>query len=482
MSASGTVTPAVGRPSADTRRSENNRPALRVVCAAGTGRVRPGIVERVGRVAASVVEAPMLSRAFEDLKAGLVDVCIVDLTAGSSVAPVRMLRAGHPDVALIGVADPTSPEDAGEAMQSGLSALLPWPFEDLDLLVALTNLGDRLPARSGYPELPEDGNEPLFAQSPAMRDVMEQAAELAPSRAGLILRGESGTGRSILARTIHRLGGRARPFVDVDCGDGAPQDIERRLFGVVLDRPSAKPDAASALRVGEGGAIVMARGGTLYLRNVTELPARVQSTLARLLRDREAWLGNGRTLIDLDVRPIAALDGAADDVVAVGRLQADLYERLSQGRIDLAPLRRRREDIPALAAWRLRRVCRAAGVTPKAFSRSALALLTALPWHGNGREFEDMIDRTVRGVSKAIVQIDDLLEHTSLDGLSARVETGVTLREARARFERDCISAVLRRHHGRVGDAAKALGIQRTNLYRKVRQLNVPRSLLSARK
>jgi DNA-binding NtrC family response regulator len=85
-------------------------------------------------------------------------------------------------------------------------------------------------------------------------------------------------------------------------------------------------------------------------------------------------------------------------------------------------------------------------------------------------------------VRRPVIDIDDLLEHASLDGLSARIETGTTLRDARARFERECISAVLIRHHGRVGDAAKALGIQRTNLYRKVRQLNVARSLLSARK
>jgi DNA-binding NtrC family response regulator len=109
-------------------------------------------------------------------------------------------------------------------------------------------------------------------------------------------------------------------------------------------------------------------------------------------------------------------------------------------------------------------------------------LLSALPWHDNARELQQLVGTLVRGTRKPVMQLEDLLEHASLDGLAARIDPGLTLRDAKARFERDCISAVLMRHHGRVGEAAKALGIQRTNLYRKVRQLNVARSLLTPRK
>jgi DNA-binding NtrC family response regulator len=228
--------------------------------------------------------------------------------------------------------------------------------------------------------------------------------------------------------------------------------------------------------------VLAARGGTLYLTDVTNLSARVQAALARLLRDREALLDSSGELIDVDVRPVAALEPGEDSAVADGRVREDLFERLSQARVDLAPLRRRREDVPALAAWLLDRACREASLPQKLFSRSALALLAALPWHGNAAELLALIERLTQSGGRPVVQIDDLLEHTSLDGLSARIEAGVTLKDARARFERDCIAAVLRRHRGRVGEAAKALGIQRTNLYRKVRQLNVPRSLLTNRK
>jgi DNA-binding NtrC family response regulator len=119
---------------------------------------------------------------------------------------------------------------------------------------------------------------------------------------------------------------------------------------------------------------------------------------------------------------------------------------------------------------------------PRRFSRSALALLSALPWPGNVGELRRLVETLVRSVPRPVIQLDDLLARVQLDGMSARTDTGGTLRDAKARFEREWISAVLLKHHGRVGEAARALGIQRTNLYRKVRQLNVARTLLASRR
>jgi two-component system nitrogen regulation response regulator NtrX len=104
-----------------------------------------------------------------------------------------------------------------------------------------------------------------------------------------------------------------------------------------------------------------------------------------------------------------------------------------------------------------------------------LRLLAALPWHGHARELRNLVDTLVRAVDRPVLQLDDLLDHASFESTAIRMDAGLSLRDAKARFERECISAVLARHHGRVGDAAKALGIQRTNLYRKVRQLKVAR-------
>jgi two-component system nitrogen regulation response regulator NtrX len=162
-------------------------------------------------------------------------------------------------------------------------------------------------------------------------------------------------------------------------------------------------------------------------------------------------------------------------------LRADLVDRLSQHRIEVPPLRRRREDIPPMAAQFLRAVTGTNG-SAKAFSRAAMAVMAVLPWAGNARELHGLVETLARSVSRPVIQLEDLLAHATFEGLAARVDAGLTLKDAKARFERDCISAVLVKHRGRVGEAAKALGIQRTNLYRKVRQLNVARSLLAARK
>jgi len=193
-------------------------------------------------------------------------------------------------------------------------------------------------------------------------------------------------------------------------------------------------------------------------------------------------IGDGSDTLDLDVRPMASVTPTVDDAVADGRLRRDLFERVSQSRLDAPPLRRRREDIPVLAAHMLRKTCADQVCATKTFSRAALALLAALPWRGNAAELHTLVQTLCRTSRRLVIQLDDVLQHASLDAMGGRLDAGLSLRDARVQFERDCISAVLLKHQGRVGDAAKALGIQRTNLYRKVRQLNVSRSLLVARR
>jgi DNA-binding NtrC family response regulator len=171
-----------------------------------------------------------------------------------------------------------------------------------------------------------------------------------------------------------------------------------------------------------------------------------------------------------------------EDAVADGHLRRDLFDRLNQSRLDLPNLCARREDIPVLAVHILRELAAAAGVAPPRFTRSALALLAALPWPGNGNELRAVLETVFRSVPRSLVEIDDLLQHVRLETVAPRVDGAGTLRDAKARFERDWITAVLVKHHGRVEEAARALGIQRTNLYRKVRQLKVERALLASRR
>jgi len=229
-------------------------------------------------------------------------------------------------------------------------------------------------------------------------------------------------------------------------------------------------------RISRTSALHEARGGTLFLTNLIDAPARVQARLARLLRDQEAELvEQPGMLVELDVRLIASVTPSVDEAVSDGRLRPDLVERLGQIRIDVPALSKRREDVPVLAVRFLQHACDKMRVPRKGISRSALRLLSALPWHGHAAELRTLVETLVGAVARPVVQLDDVLEHATFESASVRIDAGVSLREAKARFERECIGVVLARHHGRMGDAARSLGIQRTNLYRKVRQLQLTR-------
>jgi len=152
----------------------------------------------------------------------------------------------------------------------------------------------------------------------------------------------------------------------------------------------------------------------------------------------------------------------------------ELVEALAVVRIDLAPLRQRPEDVLMLAPHFLKEACREADLAAKTFSRGALQLLRALPWRGNAAELKSLCERLAILVSRGIVQLDDVLANVRLDAAEPVVRSDETLRQARERFERDYIAAVVQHHRGRIGAAAKQLGIERTNLYRKLKQLNIP--------
>ena len=219
-----------------------------------------------------------------------------------------------------------------------------------------------------------------------------------------------------------------------------------------------------------------ARDGTLYLQQMSDATARVQKRLARVLRDREVVLIETGETIGLDIRPIAGVDPGFEGAVGDGRVREDLERRLAVIRIDMPPLRNRREDIPALTNYLLRNVCLTMGVSPRTLSRPALTLLSALPWRQNVSELQRLLENVVTGVAGGrAISLEDVLAHIRLGSDSAVFETGRTLRQARARFERDYVAAVLKQHRGRIGETAKALGIQRTNLYRKMRTLRVRR-------
>lgn len=310
-----------------------------------------------------------------------------------------------------------------------------------------------------------------MGQSAAMRQVMEQVSRIALDRQHVVVSGEPGTGREMVARAIHAQSRPAEgPFVKLDCAKSLPPDLERMLFATA-GQGSVGAERRALERVRRNAHLFQSIGGTLFLQNVADIPARVQQRLSRVLRDGEVVIMDEGTRVELNHRVIAAVDRSVDAAAADGRILPDLHKRLAGYRVDVPALRDRKDDIPSLAAHFVKMLCEETSIRPKILSESAASLLAALPWKGNAPELRSLLDGLVNRVQGDTIELDDVLAHVRLDGQQTWFALDGSLKQARARFETDYIAAVVAQHHGKIPEAAKALGIQRSNLYRKMRRL-----------
>ena len=417
----------------------------------------------------SVVWADNVGYALDELQRHDMPV-LLDLSRGAAaLQTARELRSHRAATLVFAVVDPRRPDLTTEAVLAGVADVFARPLGGRRVVNAIAR-ELAYESRSAGQALPGD----LYSHSPAMRDVMALVVRAAATRTGVLVRGEEGTGRRAVGRSIHNLQpALAGAFVCVDCAAHDSDKLDAELFGT-SGRAHGDRTGHGLERVARGSRLFAAQGGTLYLQNLAEAPARAQARLARVLRDAEAVCADTGEVFALDVRAMAGVDVAFDRAVEEGRVRDDLSRRLSGVRIDMPPLRSRREDIPALANYFLREICASLRLPPKTLSRPALSLLGALPWRGNAVELRALLESIVSGLKGGRgIGLDDVLAHVRLDGAAGLFASGGTLRQARARFEREYISTVLDQHRGRISDAARALGIQRTNLYRKMRSLRV---------
>lgn len=327
-----------------------------------------------------------------------------------------------------------------------------------------------------------------FIRSTAMLPVVRELHRALSLRGGVLVCGEPGSGRTQMARAIHLapefganisieqllreamqpIAVNGRPFVEFDCS--SPHAKESVLFGCDQRRNTVH----GLDIVTDHSALFASFGGTLLLTHVPELPGRLQSRLARIFRDGEVSVqrrNGSETFEVVNVRPIATMDPTTGD----DRLDALLRVRLSETVIAVPPLRKRKDDIPSLTRHLLADICSSLNLPVKVTSRQANQLLCALPWKGNITELSGLMRLLVMKVHGRVIRQADVLRNIRLDDAQSAVIYDGSLKEARERFERDYVAFVLAQHDYRMAEAAKALGIQRTNLYRKVRQLSVKR-------
>lgn len=313
----------------------------------------------------------------------------------------------------------------------------------------------------------------LVGGSAAIGRVQELLRRSAHLDSGVLIVGERGVDTASVARELHRLSRPAAPWIVVECGASNGARLDRSLFGSPCGGRATDLEAVSA-----DSCLAAARGGTLFLQDASELAAAVQARLARVARDGEVRIDDQAVLTEC--RLVASAPPTIDEDVRANRFRVDLYRRLAVSRIDLPPLRDRFEDIPALATRVLEDLAAGAGVARPSFTQAALALLSALNWPGNLAELRGVIARVLAETSRDVIEIEQVLLALQLDRTSTAFVPAGSLRDARLRFERDYVAAVLHHHGWRMAEAAQTLGIQRPNLYRKARQLGIPLARASA--
>ncbi|MUV13117.1 nitrogen regulation protein NR(I) [Noviluteimonas gilva] len=404
----------------------------------------------------------------------------VRMPGEDGLALLEKLKVAAPQLPVIVMSAYTDIASTAGAFRGGAYEFLSKPF-DLDAAVEIA--GRALPATNGLAatSAPTSApNQELIGDTPAMRALFRSIGRLAQAPLSVLITGETGTGKELVARALHRESPRAhRPFVALNTAAIPSELLESELFG-------HEAGAFTGAQKRHVGRFEQADGGTLFLDEIGDMPLPLQTRLLRVLAEGEFFRVGGRELIRVDVRVIAATHQQLERLVAEGKFRADLLHRLDVVRLHLPPLRDRREDVPALAERFLAAAARKLGAPAKRFAKPALDRLRKYDWPGNVRELENVCWRLAAlapGDTIGTAELDMAFAHATpamagdedweaalarwareqLAAGAAEIHT-----DARERFDRILLDAALEHTQGHRGEAAQRLGLGRNTLTRKL--------------
>ena len=308
----------------------------------------------------------------------------------------------------------------------------------------------------------------ILGTSPAITELRRQISTAAPTNGRVLIFGENGSGKELVARAVHALSARRdRPFVEVNCAAIPDELIESELFG---HEKGAFTGAIARRR----GKFELADAGTLFLDEIGDMSLRTQAKVLRALEEQTVERIGGHEPIRVDVRVIAASNKPLQELIAQGRFREDLFYRLNVIPIEVPPLRRRKEDIPLLVEHFFKSFSAEYGKRPKTLSGDAMVYFMAYDWPGNVRELRNMVERLVIMTAGDTITPEDLPAPLGPGDLVGVADGGPqSLREAREAFERAFILAELRTNGWNITRTAKQLGIGRVNLWRKLKAYGV---------
>jgi DNA-binding NtrC family response regulator len=398
------------------------------------------------------------------------DVVLLDwqLPDGDGLELLPVLKRQWPETEVIMLTGHGTFDAAVEATKRGAFHFQSKPFDGKSLLLLVQracerkDMGEQTSFLRRAVSTLSGGASPVF-QSPAMRAIVRIVERVAPSEVSILITGESGAGKEVIADLIHALSGRAQgPLIKINCAALPRELIESELFGAVKG-------AYTGAVADREGLFRQAEGGTLLLDELSEMPIDTQTKLLRVLQEKEFRPVGGRTSYKADCRILAATNRRIEDALREHKLRGDLYYRISAITLALPPLRERREDILPMANAFLQRFAAQAGRVFTGLTPAAAERLMDFDWPGNVRQLQNEIQRAVLMCEKGMVDAADLAIHGGAPGPAG---PAVSLLEG---VERNAIIQMLQQTGGNKLEAAKRLGIGRQTLYNKIKQyrLNV---------
>jgi len=416
----------------------------------------------------AVVQAEDGPGALARVAAGGVDLVLLDIKMPGidGMRVLETLREQHAELPVVMISGHATIDTAVEATRLGAYDFLQKPIDRERLIIVVRNATEVKHLREQL-----ESKTRILGTTPIMKDLMALIDRVAPTEARVLITGENGSGKELVAKALHRLSKRsARPLVEVNCAAIPNELIESELFG--HERGSFT--GATSQRIGK---FELADGGTIFLDEVGDMSLTAQAKVLRALEEGKIERVGGTKQIATDVRVVAATNKNLPEAVRAGSFREDLYHRLNVIPIRVPSLRERRDDIPLLAEAFVEDVCAQNGMAPKRFSDDALRLLQGMDWPGNVRELRNTVERLVIMTPEGVISRVDVFpqERRQSGGLEDLLSLPMTFQEFKDRAEAAFIRKQLEAHEWNVSKTAEALEIQRSHLYNKMRKFGLER-------
>jgi len=409
--------------------------------------------------------------ALERIRESTPDLVLLDIWMPGidGIETLEEIKKGYPSLQVIMMSGHGSIETAVKATKIGAYDFVEKPLSLEKLLLSINNALEyfRLEEEISLLREKERSRYSITGNSKAIRALKEQIKIVAPTNAWILISGENGTGKELVAHTIHMLSRRShKPMVEVNCA-AIPEDlIESELFG----HEKGAFTGASSMRKGKFDS---AHEGTIFLDEIGDMSLKAQSKTLRILQEQKFERVGGTKTIRVDVRVIAATNKDLEAEIEKGRFREDLYFRLNVIPITVPPLKDRVDDIPALVDEFVRELSLSTNIEAKEVSEGAMEVLKKYAWPGNVRELRNLIERLMIMVPGGVIRRADIPAPFNRGSSTRKAPDSHllsgSLKEAKSEFERAYIEAKLREFNGNISQTAEAIGIERSNLHKKIK-------------